>query len=165
MTRSAILSTKALRCSAGARAVHACIALLLTFFFLASASAARATGASEEAEVNPDGPPLTLVFSDDFSTDPNTNGRWTIHRYAGDRSTEAAWDSAARAWGSDPGQHCQRRSCLCQLRADRDQLESGIQLSGKQSGRTTGWGRWVCFHVLQRQGRIRPAGFRREERI
>jgi len=35
----------------------------------------------------------TIVFSDNFSTDPNTSGRWTIHRYADDSSNETSWDS------------------------------------------------------------------------
>ena len=39
-----------------------------------------------------------LVFADDFSTDPNTNGLWTIHRKVGDPTSEAAWDPTAQVW-------------------------------------------------------------------
>ena len=36
----------------------------------------------------------TAVFYDDFSTDPNTSGRWSIHRlHTGDTNNEASWDS------------------------------------------------------------------------
>ena len=42
--------------------------------------------------------PMTLVFADDFSTDPNTNGRWTIHRYANDLDNEAFWDATNQTW-------------------------------------------------------------------
>ena len=52
----------------------------------------RISGAS------PDAPSLTLVFSDDFSINPNTNGQWTIHRYYGDTDNEASWDSKRHAW-------------------------------------------------------------------
>lgn len=34
-----------------------------------------------------------LLFSDDFSTDPNFNGLWNIIRYAFDFENEAGWDS------------------------------------------------------------------------
>jgi hypothetical protein len=33
-----------------------------------------------------------IAFSDDFTTDPNTNGLWTIHRYTDDPVNEASWD-------------------------------------------------------------------------
>lgn len=62
------------------------------------ASPARAINSVEDTGASPDSPALTLVFSDDFSTDPNTNGQWTIHRHAGDPSTEAVWDSAKQAF-------------------------------------------------------------------
>lgn len=35
----------------------------------------------------------TVVFSDDFSTDPNANGLWNIHRTRDDLDNEASWDS------------------------------------------------------------------------
>jgi len=41
---------------------------------------------------------LSLAFADDFSTDPNTNGQWTVHRYAGDPNTEAKWDASSHLW-------------------------------------------------------------------
>jgi hypothetical protein len=42
--------------------------------------------------------PLSLVFADDFSTDPNTNGLWTLHRKVGDLANEAVWDPTAHSW-------------------------------------------------------------------
>ncbi|MEM4484092.1 MAG: DUF2341 domain-containing protein, partial [Candidatus Methanomethylicia archaeon] len=36
----------------------------------------------------------TFIFFDDFSTDPNTNGKWRIYRYAGVATDEFYWDSA-----------------------------------------------------------------------
>ncbi len=53
-------------------------------------------GSAQVAAETTDG--LTLVFSDNFSTDPNTNGLWTINRYAGSPSTEAAWDATRQIW-------------------------------------------------------------------
>jgi hypothetical protein len=66
---------------------------------LVGAPPVRATSSDEDAGASSDTPALTLVFSDDFSTDPNTNGQWTIHRNAGDPKSEAAWDSTRQAWG------------------------------------------------------------------
>jgi hypothetical protein len=75
------------------------IGLLLTCVSLAGAPIVRAVTPSVDTAGNPAAPELTLVFSDDFSTDPNTNGQWTIHRYEGDPKTEAVWDSKRQAWG------------------------------------------------------------------
>lgn len=41
---------------------------------------------------------MTLVFSDDFSTDPNSNGLWTIHRYDNDPKNEAYWSATSQSW-------------------------------------------------------------------
>lgn len=38
----------------------------------------------------------TFEFFDDFTTDPNTNNKWEIYRYANDTSNEFSWDSANR---------------------------------------------------------------------
>jgi Bacterial lectin len=50
----------------------------------------------------PAGPPLAphyhLVFSDDFSTDPNTNGNWTIFRRQHDPNNEGYWDPVHHDW-------------------------------------------------------------------
>jgi len=78
--------------------IGCCIALVLAYLSLASAPAARAISSDQNLSANPDSPALTLVFSDDFSTDPNTNGQWTIHRTNGDPNNEAAWDSAKQSW-------------------------------------------------------------------
>jgi hypothetical protein len=78
--------------------IGCCIALVLAYLSLASAPAARAISSDQNLSANPDSPALTLVFSDDFSTDPNTNGQWTIHRHVGDTSNEAVWDSAHQAF-------------------------------------------------------------------
>jgi len=67
----------------------ACLALSAT-----TGAAASLPGNSESDPA----PSLSLVFSDDFTTDPNTNGQWSIHRYVDDPDTEAVWDSAAQAW-------------------------------------------------------------------
>jgi hypothetical protein len=39
-----------------------------------------------------------LVFSDDFSTDPNTNGKWTVFRRQGNLNAEGYWDSTQHVW-------------------------------------------------------------------
>ena len=63
--------------------------LILACAWLGHAPTGRAVTSDEDTGQSLDAPPLALVFSDDFSTDPNTNGQWTIHRNAGKRST--AW--------------------------------------------------------------------------
>jgi hypothetical protein len=68
------------------------IVLVLACICLAPAPAARAVTPDQITEENAETPSLLLVFSDDFSTDPNTNGQWTIHRYDNDPRTEAVWD-------------------------------------------------------------------------
>ncbi len=41
---------------------------------------------------------LTEVFSDNFSSDPNTNGKWTVFRNSpSDTDNEISWDAAAQA--------------------------------------------------------------------
>src|SRR3954447_13450451 len=74
------------------------IGLLLACVSLAGAPIVRAVTPYAATSESPDSSPLTLVFSDDFSTDPNTNGQWTIHRYSNDPVNEAAWDSARQAF-------------------------------------------------------------------
>jgi hypothetical protein len=39
-----------------------------------------------------------LVFSDDFSTDPNSNGNWTVFRRQGDLNEEGYWDPTQQVW-------------------------------------------------------------------
>ncbi|MBK7782860.1 MAG: hypothetical protein IPJ58_19185 [Ardenticatenia bacterium] len=47
--------------------------------------------------VRAQGAPLVTVFSDDFSTDPNTSGKWRIvNRFAGDLDKEVVWDLDAK---------------------------------------------------------------------
>lgn len=41
--------------------------------------------------------PPSIVFCDDFSTNPNTNGLWTVIRAQGDGKNEASWDEGIRA--------------------------------------------------------------------
>jgi Bacterial lectin len=43
-------------------------------------------------------PSYTLVFSDDFSTDPNTNGQWTVFRKQGNLDQEGYWDPIQQVW-------------------------------------------------------------------
>jgi len=83
---------------AGRSCLGYCAALTLAFSLGGSAPAVRASNSDEDTGANPNASPLTLVFSDDFSTNPNTNGLWTIHRYAGDPNTEASWDRAGQGW-------------------------------------------------------------------
>jgi len=45
------------------------------------------------SQSNPD---ATLEFYENFASDPNTNGKWTIYRYAGDTANEFAYDSTNR---------------------------------------------------------------------
>ena len=40
--------------------------------------------------------PDLAFFSDDFSTDPNTNGLWRVHRYTPDTQNQASWDATAQ---------------------------------------------------------------------
>jgi hypothetical protein len=39
-----------------------------------------------------------LVFSDDFSTDPNSNGNWTVFRALNDPTREGYWDPTQQVW-------------------------------------------------------------------
>lgn len=41
---------------------------------------------------------FTLVFSDDFSTNPNSNGQWTVFRRQGDVNQEGYWDATNHVW-------------------------------------------------------------------
>lgn len=41
--------------------------------------------------------PPSIVFCDDFSSNPNTNGLWTIFRGHGDAQNESSWDEELRA--------------------------------------------------------------------
>jgi hypothetical protein len=63
-----------------------------------AAPAVNAVAAGAESGASLDPATFTLVFSDDFTTNPNTNGLWTIHRYDRDSTTQAVWDKAAHAW-------------------------------------------------------------------
>ena len=72
--------------------------ILLMCVWLVHPPAVRATPANKDVGQSFDGPPMTLVFSDDFSTDPNSNGKWSVHRYADDSNGEAVWDTMAKTW-------------------------------------------------------------------
>jgi hypothetical protein len=43
-------------------------------------------------------PSYELVFSDDFSTDPNSNGNWTIFRRQGNLNEEGYWNPTQQVW-------------------------------------------------------------------
>ena len=43
-------------------------------------------------------PSYQLVFSDDFSTDPNTNGNWTVFRRQSNPNREGYWDPTQQVW-------------------------------------------------------------------
>ncbi len=72
--------------------------LLLASAWLVQSPPAGAVTPYADPDETLDASQSTLVFSDDFSTDPNTNGQWTIHRHAGDPNTEAVWDSFRQVW-------------------------------------------------------------------
>lgn len=42
--------------------------------------------------------PCNTVFADDFSTDPNTSGQWSIHRLQETPSSEAAYSTSEQDW-------------------------------------------------------------------
>jgi hypothetical protein len=63
-------------------------------------------------------PHYTLVFSDDFSTDPNRNGQWTVFRRQGDLNHEGRWNSVEEQY--DIGEAClSDAACLRRLKPDR----------------------------------------------
>src|SRR5215470_2359728 len=72
--------------------------LYLTLTFLAIAPSLFADPSPAERAAQPQGPIYTLVFSDDFSTDPNTNGQWTVFRRQGNLHTEGYWDPIQQVW-------------------------------------------------------------------
>jgi len=43
-------------------------------------------------------PSYQLVFSDDFSTDPNSNGNWTVFRTTNNPNKEGYWDPTQQVW-------------------------------------------------------------------
>jgi len=43
-------------------------------------------------------PSYQLVFSDDFSTDPNSNGNWTVFRARNDPTREGYWNPTQQVW-------------------------------------------------------------------
>jgi hypothetical protein len=73
------------------------LALLLAFLLVTAAPEAEAVNPMQASMDSDDGSSLSLVFFDDFSTDPNINGKWTIHRYREKRGdTEAFWDATSQ---------------------------------------------------------------------
>lgn len=72
------------------------IALSLTSVVVAPPLWAEPTPSSKDA------PPVqrnyTLVFSDDFTTNPNTNGNWTVFRRQNDINAEGYWDPTSLSW-------------------------------------------------------------------
>ena len=98
LTRPTIPSSKASLAHTHRSSISYCAAIALAYLSLVAASPARAISADNVTGASAGSPGLTLAFSDDFSTDPNTNGLWTIHRYVDDRNTEAVWDSSRQAF-------------------------------------------------------------------
>ena len=78
--------------------------LLTVALSLASAAlagslfAAPAPSPAGEAPLPPAQPHYTLVFSEDFSTDPNSNGKWTVFRRQGNLNEEGYWDAMSQTW-------------------------------------------------------------------
>jgi hypothetical protein len=98
LTPSTIPSSKASLLRTRRSSICYCAALALAGLSLVAACPARAVNSDQDTAANHDSSALTLAFSDDFSTNPNTNGQWTIHRYVGDPNTEAVWDSSRQAF-------------------------------------------------------------------
>src|SRR5690349_3270819 len=70
---------------------------------LASIAATHPLGAAEPTPSGAQAPPppqpkYTLVFSDDFSTDPNSNGQWTVFRRQGIVTQEGFWNATEHDW-------------------------------------------------------------------
>src|SRR5213083_2427975 len=72
--------------------------LYLTLTAIAIAPPLFAVEPTPSGAVPPVGPNYTLVFTDDFSTDPNSNGKWTIFRRQGDLNQEGYCDASKQTW-------------------------------------------------------------------
>jgi hypothetical protein len=77
--------------------------LTLTALALISAVAAPSLSAAPESTPSSKNAPVvqpkyTLAFSEDFSTDPNSNGKWTVFRRQNDFTAEGYWDATAKDW-------------------------------------------------------------------
>lgn len=76
--------------------------LTLIALCLTSAAVAPALWSAEPTPSSKDAPPVqrnyTLVFSDDFTTNPNTNGKWTVFRRQNNINAEGYWDPTSLSW-------------------------------------------------------------------
>jgi hypothetical protein len=72
---------------------------LFAIIYYALASVAFAVESEPTPHSEPVAPPsYQLVFSDDFSTDPNTNGNWTVFRRQDNPNREGYWDPTQQVW-------------------------------------------------------------------
>ncbi len=75
------------------------LASLPAVFAASTLDASTITGRpGDPAAMVRDAEGFTLAFAEDFATDPNSNGKWSVHRYADDSNTEAVWDSIGQTW-------------------------------------------------------------------
>jgi hypothetical protein len=74
------------------------IALTFTSVVLSPSILAAEPTPAGGAPAPPAEPNYTLVFSDDFSTNPNSNGKWTVFRRQGNPNEEGYWDPASATW-------------------------------------------------------------------
>jgi len=97
--------------------------LKLICLTLASITVAHPLCAAEPSPSGAPPPPLsqphyTLVFSDDFSTDPNRNGQWTVFRRQGDLNHEGRWNSVEEQYNIGEAR-LSAAACLRRLKSDR----------------------------------------------
>ncbi len=83
--------------------MHNKLSLLALVSFLLLASQALATDPASVLPTPPEAPlpkakPMTLVFSDDFSANPNSSGKWTCFRRQNDLNNEGAYNSTEQCW-------------------------------------------------------------------
>ena len=79
----------------------ALLTIALTLTSAALAGSLFAAPAPSPAGGPPAPPPLpkyTLAFYDDFSTNPNSNGKWTVFRRQGNVNEEGYWDATGQTW-------------------------------------------------------------------
>jgi hypothetical protein len=75
------------------------VVLALSFAATAPSLSAAPESTPSSKSMPPKAPPnYTLVFSDDFATDPNNNGKWTVFRRQNNINAEGYWDAPSQTW-------------------------------------------------------------------
>jgi len=74
----------------------------------------------------------TIDFQDDFSTNPNTNGKWSIFRYANDSNYEAYWSAGEGNWylTRNSGDKAAAVFAKYELKAQRWQAKFNFKITG-----------------------------------